>query len=120
MIIPRARKPHQRSCSIPQPDVYRSLTTTISTGLLIFIVAFFPNQFAFLIRYPFGISTSPSSSHIPHHHTCCSACTTNTPTPTMSWHQTQFNLPTRSRGSYLITSDVEKQSQRSRTIKSDC
>lgn len=91
--------------------------------LAIFILAFFPNAFQLLLKpflLPFELLGSdfvPRSRNLLPTCNCCppASCTT-TPTPPiavaepkMSWFQKQFTLPTRSRGSYLITDIVTKE-----------
>ena len=94
--------------------------------LAIFILAFLPNLFQLLLKpllLPIellGADFSPRRALLP----TCNCCppadcitqhqqhpTTNTPsTPTtMSWFQKQFTLPSKSRGSYLITDVVQKE-----------
>lgn len=92
--------------------------------LAIFILAFFPNAFQLLLKpllLPFGLLGSdftPPKALLPTCNCCppaeCSTSTTTTPPPiphppTMSWFQKQFTLPSRSRGSYLITDHITKE-----------
>jgi thiamine phosphate synthase YjbQ (UPF0047 family) len=83
--------------------------------LFVFILAFFPSAFQYLIKLPLlpftysysQSSPSPSAPPCPSH--CLSTPQPRIPPPTtqrMSWFQKSFTLPSRSRGSYLITSDV--------------
>lgn len=88
----------------------------------IFIVAFFPGLFQILLKpvlLPFslfGADFTPRQALLPTCG-CCppSTCYPNTPPPpqaqpnTMSWFQKQFTLPSQSRGSYLVTSHIEKE-----------
>lgn len=87
----------------------------------IFIVAFFPNVFQLLLKpllLPLellGSDFSPKQAVLPTC-TCCppAHCSANLPTTaapvaTMSWFQKQFTLPSKSRGSYLITDTVQKE-----------
>ncbi|KAG8628008.1 hypothetical protein KVT40_003881 [Elsinoe batatas] len=82
--------------------------------LAIFILAFFPslfNHLLYLPLYPFKVAFSPGPQPSPtttpppcqHCHTSPSSVTN------MAWFQRQFTLPTKSRGSYLITDEVLKQ-----------
>jgi len=98
-------------------------TTATSSALFlgIFILAFFPNVFIYILRIPFAIPSAlvARSAQLP-------------PQPTvqisydqirtlenriagleargnMSWFQKQFTLPSKSRGAYLVTDDVVKQ-----------
>jgi secondary thiamine-phosphate synthase enzyme len=69
----------------------------------IFVVAFFPNVFITIIDLPFGFTaekqaTSSVKPHIP-----------NCNVPTMAWFQKTITLPSRSRGSYLITDTIVKE-----------
>lgn len=101
-------------------------TTTTNTVLFlsIFILAFFPNLFAYLLRLPllplqYAFSATPTTildSPTPSCACCCSptpVCSTVQLTsdtiPSMAWFQKQFALPTKSRGSYLITDTVMKE-----------
>ncbi|KAF4555098.1 Hypothetical protein D9617_3g021680 [Elsinoe fawcettii] len=86
--------------------------------LAIFILAFFPglfNHLLYLPLYPFKAAFSPAPQATPTTSTCaCHCCHTSTSalptaTPAMSWFQKQFTLPSKSRGSYLITDEVLKQ-----------
>lgn len=90
--------------------------------LAIFILAFFPSAFQVLLKpilLPFEILTgSDFGPKIPVLPTCnccppasCSTATTQIQTVpnTMSWFQKTFALPSKSRGSYLITDHVVKE-----------
>lgn len=84
--------------------------------LAIFILAFFPSLFASLIRLPLLPFTYNYSAKVPTVAvTPCNHCHCTTPLPQketeakMSWAQKTFTLPTKSRGSYLITDVVEKE-----------
>lgn len=90
--------------------------------LVLFIFAFFPNAFQLLLKpifLPFSYFgsdfTPPNpSSFLPICGCCppesCSKSSSNTgDTGTMSWFQTQFTLPAKARGSYLITDTVTKE-----------
>lgn len=80
-----------------------SHTTTILFFALI-LVAFFPGIFHYLWTLPL--------SHLPVFNPTSTDTSTTTrnsadlPLKMGSWYQKQFTLPSRSRGSYLITSDV--------------
>lgn len=90
--------------------------------LAIFILAFFPNLFQILLKpifLPFellGSDFTPKRALLP----TCNCCppahcatqiedTTTPSIPTMSWFQKQFTLPSKSRGSYLISDVVQKE-----------
>ncbi|CAK3829848.1 secondary thiamine-phosphate synthase enzyme like [Lecanosticta acicola] len=90
--------------------------------LVIFILAFFPNAFQFvfwpisgLLAYISGDSIT--SKVILPTCNCCppKTCDIQHPAPIpkprgeMSWFQKQFTLPSKSRGSYLITDEVVRQ-----------
>lgn len=99
-------------------------TTTTNTVLFlsIFILAFFPSLFASLLRVPllpftYTSSKAPATT-TPSVPTCC--CSTSNPTQPapgvlggqdnkMAWFQKQFTLPSKSRGSYLVTDTVTKE-----------
>jgi secondary thiamine-phosphate synthase enzyme len=75
--------------------------------LVIFILAFFPSAFQSLLKLPllpftFSYSRTPAASSP---RSCPHGCLP--PPNAMSWFQKTFTLPSRSRGSYLITSEVE-------------
>lgn len=90
--------------------------------LAIFILAFFPNAFQLLL-WPvsgfLGLLSGDSLSITPKLPTCncCppKSCLTQQPQEIrsgevkMSWFQKQFTLPSKSRGSYLITDEVTRQ-----------
>jgi secondary thiamine-phosphate synthase enzyme len=79
----------------------QSAATSLSTTLLILtilIVSFFPNLFAVLIRLPLRaiapkvvVVPPPPQIYAP---------------PTMSWFQKSISLPSKSRGSYLVTDHI--------------
>lgn len=112
---------HQRNPSqMTSPAVTPPRTSCLHIFfLLIFIAAFFPSFFftsLFGVFHPshlFRLFHSPASNN---HHTTtqttlepCQAPTQLPPShhcPTMSWFQKSFTLPSRSRGSYLITDHV--------------
>ncbi|KAB8360829.1 hypothetical protein FH972_024563 [Carpinus fangiana] len=81
--------------------------------LLLFAIlplAFFPSLVHKALTFPLSLF-SPRHAPIAPPCTCC-ALHNPSPTiapPTMSWFQKQFTLPQRSRGSYLITNEVEQQ-----------
>lgn len=104
------------------PFEYSLRNTCIFLG--IFIVAFFPNAFHFLLKpifAPFGLLQAPTAPARPLYPTCgcCPPATcfpTNglpeakiEPANSMAWFQKSFTLPTKSRGSYLITDHVVQQ-----------
>lgn len=72
--------------------------------LLLFIPAFFPGLFIGLLKLPFRALTSSPSPLQP-----LPACCPPPPPSTMSWFQKTLSLPPKSRGSYLVTADIEKQ-----------
>ena len=88
--------------------------------LAIFIVAFFPNIFQLLLKpflFPFsylGADFAPAKQLLPVC-ACCppTSCTTPIyspePVKMSGWFQKQIMLPSKSRGSYLITSTIEKE-----------
>lgn len=90
--------------------------TNINTFLflLIFIVAFFPNAFIYLLNLPLRIflpphAVTPPNTSIPSHPCCAFTNSAAFPPPTMSWFQKTFTLPSKSRGSYLVTDHIEQQ-----------
>lgn len=80
-----------------------SHTTTVLLFLLI-LVAFFPGIFHYLWTLPLGLLTATTrTTPITDTDSDCAAA----PNVAMgSWFQKQFTLPSRSRGSYLITDTV--------------
>ncbi|KAK8140536.1 hypothetical protein PG984_000602 [Apiospora sp. TS-2023a] len=79
--------------------------------LLLFLVGLFPNLFHYLLSLPVTVLLYPFSyllSSAPQPPPVATNCNyDNTPpTTTMSWSQKQFTLPSRSRGSYLVTDHV--------------
>ncbi|MCJ1442825.1 MAG: hypothetical protein MMC23_003322 [Stictis urceolatum] len=82
-----------------------STTSTPTTTLLfltVFILAFFPPIFQSIITLPLYLPSLLYPSSPPP-----IAAQPQPPAPTMSWFQKQFTLPSRSRGSYLITDHIE-------------
>lgn len=85
-----------------------SHTTTVLFFLLI-LIAFFPGIFHYLWTLPLSLLTASFSSIYPTDAatTPATACDPPCqPSVAMSWFQKQFSLPSRSRGSYLITDHV--------------
>lgn len=94
----------------PNPPVISSTTTLIF--FIILILAFFPGIFHYLWAVPLhlvfgsgsGFKSSPTShSHLRHNPADSYSSDFNSKT---MWYQKQFSLPSRARGSYLITDDV--------------
>lgn len=72
-------------------------TTTSNTVLfLLLILAFFPSLFIGILKLPFKplLPASPSRPPVP------------ATAPAMSWFQKTISLPSKSRGSYLVTDEV--------------
>lgn len=98
--------------------------------LLLFVLAFFPNVFIGILKYPFTSST-PSIPSLPP----CACCppahcfptaetasleptTAPSPPPTaMSWSQKTIQLPPKSKGSYLVTDHIERELPELRNYK---
>ena len=83
-----------------------SSSSSTTLFILLFILAFFPSAFFDLIRLPFRqFYTVPDGSK-------SSPCPPSCPThqapylPAMFWVQKTITLPSKSRGSYLVTSHV--------------
>ncbi|KAI5465832.1 hypothetical protein BGZ63DRAFT_115108 [Mariannaea sp. PMI_226] len=87
---------------MPQPSRISSTSTAPILLCLLIVLALFPNVFHFLWSLPFSLlgltGTSPPTKPAPPR--------TLSEDTTMSWFQKQFTLPSRSRGSYLITDRV--------------
>jgi secondary thiamine-phosphate synthase enzyme len=87
----------------PQVAGYPSSIWSTFLFLSIFIVAFFPNAFISLIDLPFGFTSEkyapPSIIH----------ANPQANVPAMAWFQKTITLPSRSRGSYLITDTIVKE-----------
>jgi thiamine phosphate synthase YjbQ (UPF0047 family) len=86
-----------------------SLTTTV---LLLFLVllSFFPSLFHLLWSIPLALITP--STYIPHPSPSNQPSSFPIPTSTpgtMSWFQKSITLPSKSRGSYLITDTILKE-----------
>lgn len=91
---------------MPQSSVTQSQTWTVAF-LFIFIVAFFPGLPQYLLCIPtslFALSGAKPTTIASINPVCNIDCTAST--PTMSWFQKTFTLPSQSRGSYLITDHV--------------
>ena len=96
--------PQQPNQPLLQTSTF-SLTKTILLTLLLFI-AFFPSLFHYIWTIPLSIIRGPFSDlprTTPHH------LYSSSPHDKMSWAQTQFALPARARGSYLITDTILKE-----------
>lgn len=81
---------------------------TLNTVLLVlFLIAIFPGLPQYLLLLPFRLlfSRSSASNPIPAI-TCPPGCTPDL--PKMAWFQKTFTLPSKSRGSYLVTDEVVK------------
>ena len=80
-------------------------STSLSRTLLflsIFILAFFPNLFFYLLKLPLRPFTSDPPTPV------LQPCTPIvSSTMSSSWFQKQLSLPSKSKGSYLITSHIE-------------
>jgi secondary thiamine-phosphate synthase enzyme len=97
------------------PSILTSSTTTTIVFLFVLILAFFPHSFHFVLKAPLLLL---SPFHIPPSRPAAAATVTIFPSPfsaptakmstsTSLWAQKSFTLPSKSRGSYLITSEVE-------------
>lgn len=101
------------------PSAVRASHASSFLLVLFLFVAFFPGVFHYLFwSLPLAVITadparlsftssprgSSSSSSASSRHRCASS-----PSARMSWFQTQFTLPARARGSYLITDTVTKE-----------
>jgi hypothetical protein len=95
----------------------QSITTTLII-LAILILSFFPGLFHYLWTAPLTVITwlltpSPSSIAVtpwpPNPATTCICNPPHTSTAEMSWFQKSLTLPSRSRGSYLITDEILSQ-----------
>jgi len=98
-------------------------TTATSSALFlgIFILAFFPNVFIYILRIPLTIPSAlisrpvqlPPQTTIQLSYDQIRTLETRIADletrPNMSWVQKQFTLPSKSRGAYLVTDDVVKQ-----------
>lgn len=94
---------------MPQPSQTNPQlsSTTILLLTLVLFLGFFPNAFHLLWTLPLRLIL-PSSTHpIPDEHQPPHLITT--PPAVTMWFQKQFSLPTRARGSYLITDQVLKE-----------
>jgi len=81
--------------------------------VLLLTVAFFPGLFHFLWSWPLTLfsaqTAAPSNS--------ASYYSSTSPPKAMSWFQKTFTLPSKSRGSYLITDHVVKELPEIKTFK---
>jgi len=87
----------------PTRDSTTTSLTTIVALLFLLLFAFFPSFFHLLWTVPLALLTP--STYLPH--------PTPRPVPpllgSMSWFQKTITLPSKSRGSYLVTSTIEKE-----------
>jgi secondary thiamine-phosphate synthase enzyme len=74
--------------------------------LAVFLVGLFPNLFHYFLTLPFALLFAPSKSTRTAATPAPPIPTATTPPPQTMWTQKQFSLPSRSRGSYLITDHV--------------
>jgi len=81
---------------------------TLNTVLLVlFLIAIFPGLPQYLVLFPFRLLFSRYSTSAPVPAIICPpGCTPDV--PTMAWFQKTFTLPSKSRGSYLVTDEVVK------------
>jgi thiamine phosphate synthase YjbQ (UPF0047 family) len=102
---PNPTQKHQRNNYMPERQVYgypSSLSTTL-LFLSIFVLCFFPNLFFGILQLPllpFRASSAPPP---------VDSCACTSVPPTMAWFQKTFTLPSKSRGSYLVTDQVVKE-----------
>ncbi|KAF3009479.1 hypothetical protein E8E13_002880 [Curvularia kusanoi] len=94
--------PHHNNTSI----------SPLSTFLIatFFLLSLFPGTFVSILWAPYNTLTSyyfPTAT--PHSTVLCSTPNICSAPPTMSWFQKQFTLPSRSRGSYLVTDTILKE-----------
>jgi hypothetical protein len=85
-----------------------SSTTTILLFAVVFL-AFFPDLFHLLWSVPLGFLFGHSKSSPTGTATPSPTYPSPSPTTTTMWTQKQFTLPSRARGSYLITDQVVKE-----------
>ncbi len=87
--------------------------------LILLFLSFFPGVFHLLWTLPLGLflpsSSSPSASQA--QVVGGSYQYQSRPSATMSWFQKSFSLPSRSRGSYLVTDHVVKELPEIRSYK---
>lgn len=84
-----------RICNMPQSTSHRTSANTTIALLLVLFIAFFPGVFHSIWTLPLRL--------IPHFRSTADVYTS---TGEMTWFQKQFTLPSKSRGSYLITDQV--------------
>lgn len=70
-------------------------------------MAFFPGIFHYLWTLPLSFLTTASSFSSSRNHLPAESSPVNNAVAMGSWFQKQFTLPSRSRGSYLITDEVK-------------
>ncbi|OAA33081.1 UPF0047 domain protein [Moelleriella libera RCEF 2490] len=80
---------------MPQSTSHRTSANTTIALLLVLFIAFFPGVFHSIWTLPLRL--------IPHFRSTADVYTS---TGEMTWFQKQFTLPSKSRGSYLITDQV--------------
>lgn len=96
--------------------------------LAIFILAFFPGAFQYLLTLPllpftllFGSNSPAPPATLPTCDCCpplsCPQVPHQIQPNTMSWTQKTFTLPAKSKGAYLITDEVTRQLPELKTIK---
>lgn len=88
---------------MPPPNSPQASHTTTILFFAIILVAFFPGVFHYLWTLPLGLilPTSPDTTTTQGDDSSLSADLNMG-----SWFQKQFNLPSKSRGSYLVTDHV--------------
>lgn len=97
---------------MPSPTTTTTSLTTTVLLLLLLLLAFFPELFHLLWSIPLYLLTPTTylvtPSHNPTSLSCPSNCIPQQQTPSMSWFQKSLTLPSKSRGSYLITDTIVK------------
>lgn len=94
------------------PRTSPAASSAATVGLLcILFIAFFPGLFHYLWTIPLGFLFTSHPSNAPQITTASAGCSTT------MWVQRQFSLPSKSRGTYLITDHVLKELPEIRNFK---
>ncbi|KAF3038957.1 hypothetical protein E8E12_000556 [Didymella heteroderae] len=94
---------------MPQNHTSISPLTTFLIATF-FLLSLFPGTFVSILWAPYNsLAAYYFPAAAPRSTVLCSSPNICTAPPTMSWSQKQFTLPSRSRGSYLITDTILKE-----------
>ncbi|KAF2685195.1 UPF0047-domain-containing protein [Lentithecium fluviatile CBS 122367] len=102
---------------MPRPQSSTTISPLTTFLLLVgFVLAFFPAAFHKIIWSPYNYAFPPHEPRNPTSVLCASPNICVAP-GSMAWFQKSFTLPSRSRGSYLVTDTIVKELPELKTYK---